>query len=63
MKLANEVLSIINEGDVNPYHKILTQHGFNHKSSHDVKHKISDNNFTSHKYEHPEHGKSHVEVW
>jgi hypothetical protein len=48
----------------NPYHQILTQHGFVHKSTEHKKNRFAANNpkadYTEHRYEHPGHGKSHV---
>ena len=50
----------------NPYHQILTQHGFVHKSTEHKKNRFAQNNpkadYTEHRYEHPGHGKSHVIV-
>jgi hypothetical protein len=50
----------------NPYHKVLTQHGFVHKSTeHKANHLVPNNrdaDRTEHRYEHPDHGKSHVVV-
>jgi hypothetical protein len=50
----------------NPFHKTLTAHGFQHKSTEHKKNQFAANNpnadYTEHRYEHPNHGKSHVIV-
>ena len=50
----------------NPYHKILTQHGFQHVSTEHKQNRFAKDNpkadYTEHRYEHPEHGKSSVIV-
>ena len=50
----------------NPYHKILAQHGFEHKETHHRQNPFARDNpradSTVHVYTHPKHGKSHVVV-
>ena len=49
----------------NPFHKILTQHGFQHVSTKHEQNRFNrdpKHDYTEHRYEHPNHGKSHVIV-
>jgi len=50
----------------NPYHKTLTDHGFQHHSTTHKQNRFAKDNpkadYTEHHYTHPSHGKSHVTV-
>lgn len=43
----------------NPYHDILTQHGFQHHATHN-KNSLGGGTYIEHYYTHPAHGKTHV---
>ena len=48
----------------NPFHKVLTQHGFVHKETGERGNKFAPrHDYIEHTYTHPEHGKSHVKIW
>lgn len=48
----------------NPFHRVLTQHGFQHVKSEDKVNNLDPkkSTYTEHTYAHPAHGKSHVRV-
>ena len=62
---ASHFVVAADEKPANPFHKVLTKHGFQHVSTSDKKNYMGNpahGHYIDHVYKHPDHGKSHVVV-